>query len=96
VGWSVVPHREVAVVGGHDRISHGGLVLGAAPLADARAARIGEYGGIDVAEGLHLPIPLDRRPDLLGARRRKKGDGSLESMGLRLLGNVGRAAHVFI
>ena len=47
---AVVPRREVAVVGGHDRVGLLGLLGRAAPLPDARAAGIGQHSAADVLQ----------------------------------------------
>ena len=69
VGRAVVALREVAVVRVDDRVRLAGDALGARPLADARAAGVGEHGGADGLEVGEQAVALDRRPDLLGARR---------------------------
>ena len=43
--------------------------VGALPLADARAAGVGEHGAADLLEGRHDAVALDGLVDLLRARR---------------------------
>ena len=95
-GLAVVASREVSVVRGHDGVGHRRLGAGPPPLADARATGVRQDNAVDVLEGLHLPVALDRRAHLLRAGRDQEGHRRLEAVRLRLLGHVRRAAHVLV
>ena len=66
------------------------LVLRAAPLADARAAGVGQHRAVDGLQRLHLAVALDRGAHLLGARRDQERHRGLDAVRLRLLGHVRR------
>ena len=69
VGVAVVPLREVAVVAVHDRVRLRRVEVLAVPLADARAAGVGQHGAADGLEVGEQAVPLDGGAGLLGARR---------------------------
>ncbi len=93
---AVVAAREIAVVGGDDRVRHRTFGGRAPPLADARAAGIGEHRPVDVLQRLHLAVALDRRAHRLRSRRHQKRRGRLDPVRLRLLGDIGRTAHILV
>ena len=68
VGVAVVALREVAVVAVDDRVQLRRVEVGAVPLADARAAGVGEHRAADGLEVGEQAVALDGGADLLGAR----------------------------
>ena len=69
VGGAVVALREVAVVGGDDGVGVAVASRRAGPLADARAAGVGQHGGADGLEVGEQAVALDGGAHLLGAGR---------------------------
>ncbi len=92
----IVAAGEVAVVGGDDGVGRVRSNSLSAPLTDAGSAGVGEHRGTDLLEGFQLTVALDRRADLLGARRHEVWDGGLPPMQACLFGHVGRTAHILV
>ena len=90
---AVVAPPKVAVERREDHVCLA-LVLGAAPLADARATRIREDARARVGELLLDAVALDRRADLLTAWRDVKAGARSKSRVRRLAREVRAAAHV--
>ena len=81
------------VEAGDDRVFLA-LVLAPVPLADARAAGVGEHGAADLLELRGDAVARDGRRDELGAGRDHEGRRGLEAVRLRLTSNRRHAAHV--
>ena len=95
-GCAIVAAREVAVVRSYDCIRFGVRLIRTPPLPDAGTARIGEYRGVNVEQRGHLPVALDCGAHLLGAGRYHERHCGRYACRLRLLGDIGCAAHVFV
>ena len=70
--------------------------VGPRPLADARAAGVGEHGGADRLEVGEQAVALDGRPDLLGAGRDEQRASSPSGRGPRLAGDRRGAGDVLV
>ena len=75
IGVAIVSPGKVAVEGGHDGIFLLLVGIMARPLADARAAGIGQHHPADLFEGIEQAIPFCRVPD----RFRARGNGEFRS-----------------
>ena len=93
---AVVAPREVAVVGGHDRVGHAVHQLLTLPLPDARAARVRQHDAVDVLQGVHLTVALDGGAYLLRARRHHEVRRGREAVSAGLPRDVGGSAHVLV
>ena len=96
VGVAVVALREVAVVAVDDRVDLRRVEVGALPLADARAAGVGEHLAADRLEVGEEPVALDRGPHLLGAGRDEQLRLGPEALGRRLPGDRRGAGDVLV
>ena len=96
VGVAVVPLREVAVVAVDDRVRLRGVEVGAVPLADARAAGVGQHRAADRLEVGEEAVALDGGARLLGAGRDQELRLHPQPLGRGLPGDRGRTGDVLV
>mmetsp|Transcript_36260 Transcript_36260/g.102163 ORF Transcript_36260/g.102163 Transcript_36260/m.102163 type:complete len:601 (-) Transcript_36260:497-2299(-) len=93
---AVVARGEVPVVGADDRVLLALLDLRAAPLADARAAGVGQHGCAHLLERVHDTIAADGGADLLGPRGHGERHLGLDARAEGLLGHGSGPSHVLV
>jgi hypothetical protein len=96
VGRAVVALREVAVVAELTMVFGVSLSMSGGPLADARAAGVGEHGGADGLEVGEQAVALDGGADLLGAGGDEQLGLGRQALGRGLAGDRGGAGDVLV
>src|SRR5207249_7955279 len=93
---AVVAAGEIPVEGRDDRVWLVATHVRALPLADARAAGVGEYGAAHLLERVEDPVTLDRLVDALGARRDQERNLRAEPGLHPLRRDMSGATHVLV